>query len=171
MYFVTSNKNKLEEVRSILPDIKQLDIDLMEIQNIDSKEVVKQKLLQALEYVDEEVIVEDTSLSLECLNGLPGPFVKWFQNDLLVEISEKLGESNAEVKTIIGYAKNKEEMYFFEGSTKGTIVKPKGKLNFGWDPIFMPEGYNLTFAEMEDKNEVSMRRIALNKLKDFLYKI
>ncbi|MDD3292553.1 MAG: non-canonical purine NTP pyrophosphatase [Candidatus Pacebacteria bacterium] len=171
MYFVTSNKNKFEEVRSILPDIKQLDIDLMEIQNIDSKEVVKQKLLQALEYVDEEVIVEDTSLSLECLNGLPGPFVKWFQNDLLVEISEKLGESNAEVKTIIGYAKNKEEMYFFEGSTKGTIVKPKGKLNFGWDPIFMPEGYNLTFAEMEDKNEVSMRRIALNKLKDFLYKI
>jgi non-canonical purine NTP pyrophosphatase (RdgB/HAM1 family) len=168
MYFVTSNRNKFEEARSVLTDIEQLNIDLKEIQNIDSKEVVRQKLLQALEHVDEEVIVEDTSLFLECLSGLPGPFVKWFSNDLLVEISEKLGESNAEAKTIIGYAKNKEEMYFFEGIIKGMIVKPKGELNFGWDPIFMPEGYNLTFAEMKEKNEVSMRRIALNQLKDFL---
>ncbi len=168
MYFVTSNRNKFEEVKSVLTDIEQLNIDLIEIQNLDSKEIIKQKLLEALDCVNGEVIVEDTSLFLDCLNGLPGPFVKWFKNNTLVEISEKLGNNKAEAKTIVGYAKNKEDMYFFEGSIKGTIVKPRGSLNFGWDPIFMPEGHNLTFAEIKEKNEISMRRIAFNKLKDFL---
>jgi len=168
MYFVTSNRNKFEEVKSVLTDVEQLNIDLIEIQNLDSKEIIKQKILEALNHVKGEVIVEDTSLSLECLNGLPGPFVKWFSNDLLVEISEKLGNNKAAAKTIVGYAKNKEDMYFFEGSIKGTIVKPRGSLNFGWDPIFMPEGHNLTFAEIKEKNEISMRRIALNKLNNFI---
>ena len=105
---------------------------------------------------------------------MPGPLVKWFLktigNDGLAGIAEKLGSSRAEAKTIIGYAKNHEEIYFFEGVIKGQIVKPRGESDFGWDPIFLPDGHEKTFAEMgrEEKNKISMRREALNKLSEFL---
>ena len=72
IYFITGNKNKFEEVRAILPNIKQIEINLPEIQDIDPKKVIKEKLLQALNHKKAEFIVEDTSLYLECLNGLPG---------------------------------------------------------------------------------------------------
>ena len=61
-------------------------------------------------------------------------------------------------------------IYFFEGSIKGTIISPIGKSGFSWDPIFQPDGFSKSFAELtqEEKNEISMRRIALNKLKEFM---
>lgn len=174
IYFITGNKDKFEEVKSILSDVEQLDIDLPEIQEIDAREIIKQKLLEALNHKEGEFIVEDTSLYFDCLKGLPGPLIKWFLktigNDGLAEIVEKLGNNKAEAKTIIGYAKNHEEIYFFEGVIKGKIVNPRGESGFGWDKIFLPDGYEKTFAEMnqEEKNEISMRRNALNKLSSFL---
>jgi len=175
-YFITGNKNKFEEVQAILNDIEQLDIDLPEIQDIDAKEIIKSKLLEALQHTKGEFIIEDTSLYLHCLNGLPGPLIKWFLktvgNKGLFKIAQGFGEYAAEAKTIVGYAKSHEEIYFFEGSIKGMIVSPKGNTHFGWDPIFQPEGYSQTFAEMskEEKNKISMRRIALDHLKDFMAK-
>jgi len=174
LYFITGNKNKFAEVSAILPGVKQLDIDLPEIQDIDAKEIIKAKLLEALNYKQAAFIVEDTSLYFDCLNGLPGPLIKWFMNTLgnkgLFNIVEKLGNNKAEAKTIIGYAKSPDEIYYFEGSIKGRIVSPKGKSGFGWDPIFQPEGNSKSFAEFsqKEKNEISMRRIALNKLKGFI---
>ena len=174
LYFITGNKNKFSEVKAIIPNVEQLDIDLPEIQDIDAKKIIRAKLLEALNYKQAEFIVEDTSLYLECLNGLPGPLIKWFMktigNDGLFNIAEKLGNNKAEAKTIIGYAKNPKEIYYFEGSVKGKIVSPRGKSGFGWDPIFQPEGFSKSFAELtpEEKNKISMRRIALSKLKEFL---
>ncbi|MCX6811161.1 MAG: non-canonical purine NTP pyrophosphatase, partial [Candidatus Berkelbacteria bacterium] len=152
-------------------DLNQFEIDLPEIQNIDPKIIIKAKLLEALKHKKGEFIVEDTSLYLDCLNGLPGPLIKWFLetigNQGLYKIAKKLNNFRAEAKTVIGYAKNKKEIKFFEGIVKGRIVSPKGKQGFGWDPIFKPKGFDKTFAEMptEEKNKISMRRIALNKLK------
>ncbi len=174
LYFITGNKNKFAEVSAILPNVEQLDIDLPEIQDIDAKEIIKAKLLEALNHKQAEFIVEDTSLYFDCLNGLPGPLIKWFMktigNDGLFNIVEKLRNMKAEAKTIIGYAKNSDELHYFEGSIKGIIVSPKGKSSFGWDPIFQPDGFSKSFAELtqEEKNEISMRRIALNKLKKFI---
>ncbi|MFQ5620216.1 MAG: RdgB/HAM1 family non-canonical purine NTP pyrophosphatase [Candidatus Nanoarchaeia archaeon] len=174
LYFITGNKNKFEEVKAILPQVEQIDIDLPEIQEIDPKEIIKAKLIESLNHKDAEFIVEDTSLYFNCLNGMPGPLIKWFMktigNEGLTNLAEKLENNNGEAKTIIGYAKNKDEIYFFEGAVKGTIVKPDGDQGFGWDPIFKPEGHDKTFAEMnrEEKNELSMRRMALNKLKEFM---
>jgi len=174
LYFITGNKNKFAEVSSILPNVKQFDIDLPEIQDIDAKEIIKVKLLEALNYKKAEFIIEDTSLYLDCLNGLPGPLIKWFMktigNEGLFNIAEKLGNTKAEAKTIIGYTKKANEIYYFEGSIKGIIVSPKGTSGFGWDPIFQPEGFSKSFAEMtlEEKNRISMRRIALNKLIEFI---
>jgi len=174
LYFITGNKNKLAEVKSILPDVEQLDIDLPEIQSIDAKEIITAKLLEALKHQKSEFIVEDTSLYFDCLNGLPGPLIKWFMktigNEGLFNLVEKLGNNRAEAKTMIGYAKSKDNIQFFEGSIKGKIVKATGKTDFGWDPIFQPDGHDKSFQQMskDEKNSISMRRIALNKLKDYL---
>lgn len=171
LFFITGNKNKFEEARSIISDLNQFEIDLPEIQNIDPRIIIKAKLLEAFNHRKGEFIVEDTSLYLDCLNGLPGPLIKWFLetigNNGLYNIAKKLNNFNAEAKTVIGYAKNKKEIKFFEGIVKGRIVSPKGKQGFGWDPIFKPKSFDKTFAEMptEEKNKISMRRIALNKLK------
>jgi len=174
LYFITGNKNKFSEVNAIIPNVEQLDIDLPEIQSIDAKEIIKAKLLEALNHKQDEFIVEDTSLYFDCLNDLPGPLIKWFMktigNEGLFNIVEKLGNNKAEAKTIIGYAKSLDEIYYFEGSIKGSIVSPVGRFGFGWDPIFKPDGFSKSFAELteEEKNEISMRRTALNKLKEFM---
>ncbi|MBI4147936.1 non-canonical purine NTP pyrophosphatase [Candidatus Woesearchaeota archaeon] len=172
---MTGNKNKFEEIKLLLPEIEHLDVDLPEIQALDAKHIITTKLLEALTRTKGEFIVEDTSLYLECLQGLPGPLIKWFLETLgpqgLVQLTEKLGTDKAEAKTLIGYARSAKEMYYFEGSIKGRIVQPRGT-RFGWDPIFQPEGQHKTFAEMskEEKNTMSHRRRALDKLKEFLHK-
>lgn len=176
LYFITGNRNKFDEVKAILGEVEQLDFDLSEIQDIDARNIVRAKLLEALNHKDGECIVEDTSLHFDCLKGLPGPLIKWFLktigNEGLAELAKKLGDNRAEAKTIIGYAKNRDEIEFFEGTIPGRIVAPAGVSAFGWDPIFLPDGYDKTFAEMttEEKNCVSMRKIAVEKLKNFLTK-
>ncbi len=176
LYFITGNKNKFEEVKKILPNVSQLDIDLPEIQDIDAQAIIKAKLEEAFNHAEGEFIVEDTSLYLDCLNGLPGPLIKWFLqamgNEGLVDMVEKLRNDNAVARTIVGYAKGRDKIEFFEGVVEGKIVSPKATTGFGWDPIFLPDSHEKTFAEMtmEEKNEVSMRRIALDKLKVFLEK-
>lgn len=174
LYFITGNKNKFEEIKSVLPDILQLDMDLPEIQDVDAKKIIEAKLKEALNHKNGEFIVEDTSLYLDCLGGLPGPFIKWFLQIMgragIAEMAEKLGNNKAQAKTIIGYAKNHEEIYFFEGSISGSIVRPKGESGFGWDPILVPDGFSKTFAEMDEDEgrSLKMRRIAALKLKEFL---
>lgn len=176
LYFITGNKNKFDEVKTILGNVEQLDIDLPEIQEIDAKNIIRAKLLEALNHKEGKFIVEDTSLYLDCLKGLPGPLIKWFLktigNDGLANLAEKLGNNKAEAKTIIGYAKNRDEIEFFEGSISGKVVAQTGSSGFGWDPIFQPNGFDKTFAEMTsgEKNKVSMRKIAVEKLKEFLTK-
>jgi non-canonical purine NTP pyrophosphatase (RdgB/HAM1 family) len=175
IYFITGNKKKFEEVKAIIPDMEQLDIDLPEIQEIDAHEIIKAKLHEAFNHKLGEFIVEDTSLYLECLNGLPGPLIKWFLktvgNDGLAALAEKLENKKAVAKTIIGYAKSRDEIHFFEGVLNGSVVKSESESQFGWDPIFLPEGSEKVFGDMsqEEKNQISMRAIATNKLKEFLF--
>ncbi len=176
IYFITGNKNKFTEIKTILPHVQQLDIDLPEIQEIDAKKIIKAKLQEALKHKQAEFIIEDTSLYFDCLNGLPGPLIKWFMqtigNEGLFNLTKKLKNNQARAKTIIGYAKNPNNIYYFEGSIRGTIVSPIGKSGFGWDPIFQPKGYDKTLAEMNinKKNKISMRKIALTKLQKFIEK-
>jgi len=176
LYFITGNKNKFEEVAAILPEVEQLDIDLPEIQEIDPHEIIKAKLQEAFKHTSGEFIVEDTSLYFDCLNGLPGPLIKWFMKTIgnkgLSDIAEKLANGKAQAKTMIGYAKEKDDIHFFEGVVEGKIVQPQVASGFGWDPIFLPDGHTKTFAEMDktEKNEISMRRMALDKLREFLDK-
>ena len=122
------------------------------------------------------IIVEDNGLYIESLNGLPGPLIKWFMksldNDGLYKITESFDNKKAEAKVIIGVSFEDGKVDFFDGSIEGTIVSPRGENGFGWDKIFMPNGFDKTFAEMkpEEKNEISMRKVAFQKLKDYLNK-
>lgn len=78
LLFITGNKGKFEEVKAALSFVEQFNVDLPEIQEIDSRKIIKFKLLEALRHKNAGFIVEDTSLHLDCLNGLPGPLIRWF---------------------------------------------------------------------------------------------
>lgn len=170
IYFITGNEKKFMEMKAILPEIERLDIDLPEIQDLDPHAIIRAKLEEALRHHNGEFIVEDTSVSMECLNGLPGPFIKWFLQTVgargLADLTEKFGNERATVTIIIGYAKSAEDIRFFEGMVHGRIVSPRGERGFGWDPIFQPDGSDQTYAEMgpDEKSKISPRRIALDQL-------
>jgi non-canonical purine NTP pyrophosphatase (RdgB/HAM1 family) len=174
LYFITGNQGKFREAKAILPELKQIDIDLSEIQSIDPKEIISNKLKEAFKHQDGEFVIEDTSLYLDCLNGLPGPLIKWFMktigNEGLYKITKKFGNYRAKAKTVIGYARDSGNIYFFEGEIEGKIVSPRGKYGFGWDPIFEVNKLGKTFAELtiDEKNKISMRKKAFEELKFFL---
>lgn len=174
--FISGNKGKIREIQSIIPNVQSVDIDLPEIQSLSAQEIIEDKLRNAQLHREGNFIVEDTSLYINGLNDLPGPFIKWFLKTLglegLSKLAKTMGDGTALAKTIIGYSKDKENIYFFEGEVKGRIVDPRTDSDFGWDPIFVPDGYDKAFSEMteEEKNKISMRMIAASKLKDFLEK-
>ncbi len=171
LYFITGNKGKFEEVKQIIPQVEMLDIDLPEMQEVDAKKIIEAKLHAAFDHHDGEFLVEDTSLYYDSMNGLPGPLVKWFLktigNEGLYTLAKNMEATKATAKAIIGYAKDKHTISFYEGEQKGTIVPPRGEGGFGWDSVFQPEGYTKTFAEMtqEEKSSVSMRKLATLQLK------
>ena len=174
LYFITGSKNKVAEVQSVLPQIEQLEIDLQEIQELDPHKIIAAKLSEARQHHhDGSFMVEDTSLYFEGMNGLPGPFIKWFLSALgsekLAELAQFYG-GKATAKTLIGYADETGTVKFFEGEITGTIVAPRTPILFGWDEIFIPEGYDKTFGELgvEIKNTMSMRIQAARKLKEYL---
>jgi inosine triphosphate pyrophosphatase len=174
LFFITGNQGKLAEAKSIIPNIEGLDIELPEIQGVDAHNIIEAKLKAAFEHKSGEFVVEDTSLYYEGLNGLPGPLVKWFLEtvgpDGLYKFAKGFNAYKATAKTIVGYAKDPNNIQFFEGNTEGQVVEPRGEQGFGFDPVFQPDGYNQTFAEMgrDEKNKISMRRLAFGQLKNYL---
>jgi len=174
LYFVTSSKNKVKEAKSILGfEVNKIPLDIDEIQALEVEEVVKDKARKAFEQVKKPVIVEDTGFYIEAWQGFPGALVKWILKTLDNEgLCRAFQEKNRAVvaKTSICLYNGKEAKVF-TGKIKGRIPeRPKGKSSFGWDPIFQPEGYKKTFAEMtrEEKNSISMRKRALSKMKEFI---
>ena len=174
LVFITGNKGKFEEASKIIPDLEQKDIDLVEIQSVDSNEIISLKLEEAKKYVSGNIVVEDGSLCIGALKGLPGPMAKWFLNilgnDGFYEMVKNYEDKSATTKVVLGVSFENRTTQFFEGSISGTIVAPRGENGFGFDQIFLPDGFDKTFAEMtmEEKNEISMRKIAFQKLKDYL---
>lgn len=173
--FITGNNNKFAEVKLVIPEIQQLDIDLPEIQELDPKKIIENKLLHAQQFHKGEYIVEDVSLNLECFDyKLPGPLIKWFLHSIgnqgIADMVGKMGKDGVDATEIIGHISDTGQITYFDGSVKGRIVQPKGDSAFGWSPIFLPNGYNKTFGEMtpQERTEISMRGIAARKLKEFL---
>jgi non-canonical purine NTP pyrophosphatase (RdgB/HAM1 family) len=174
MILITGNENKAREFEEILGfKINYRSLDLEEIQGVDVEEVSEYKVRKAYEIVKEPVVVEDIGLFFNELNGLPGALIKWFEKRLsynqICDIIRKDRRSVAKICISYFDGKNLEQ---FVGEVQGEIaLSPRGENGFGWDKIFIPNGFDKTFAEMNtsEKHSISMRKIALDKLKEKLY--
>ncbi len=170
MILVTGNKNKIKEFEHILGfQIENINLELEEIQSIDVEEVARHKARDAYNILKKPVIVEDTGIYFEELNGLPGALIKFFVKNLSLEKMCSLIKENRKAKAIacIVFFDGEKEI-IAKGETKGSIaLKPKGNNGFGWDPIFIPEGYDKTFAELtsEEKQSKFMRQEAIAELR------
>ncbi|XP_028164663.1 inosine triphosphate pyrophosphatase [Ostrinia furnacalis] len=178
--FVTGNAKKLEELRAILGNSFPLEIishkvDLPELQG-DIEEVSIKKCQEAARRLKKPVLIEDTSLCFNALNGLPGPYIKWFLDKIKPEGLSKMltGWEDKSAKAVCTFAYcegscEDSDVILFQGITKGQIVEPRGTRDFGWDCVFQPEGYTKTYAELpkEEKNTISHRYKALDKLRKY----
>ena len=181
--FVSGNKNKLRELSDIFQkhikdvEIKQLDIDLPELQGL-PEDIVRGKLKLALEKAKNlkgPVLVEDTSVCFNAYGGLPGAYIKYFLKAIKPEGLYKMAcafkDHSAYAQSIYGLQKNaKTEPQLFIGKTDGEIVSPRGDNNFGWDPCFQPKNYKQTYAEMEEdkKNKISHRGKSTKAMIDWI---
>lgn len=184
--FATHNENKLFEVKKILPT----NMELLSLNNInileeipEEKNTLEGNAEQKAEFVYQKlkknVFADDTGLEVEALGMLPGVFSARYAGEekkpdanrkKLLKALENETNRKAQFRTIICLIINNKK-YFFEGKVEGEILKKEqGEKGFGYDPIFMPKGYNMSFAQMpiEVKNKISHRAKAVQKLISFL---
>ena len=187
LIFASNNEHKIREIKSILGNAFTLQSlsDLNITEDIPEEEpLLEGNALAKARYVHNitgmNVFADDTGLEIEALNGLPGVHSARFAGENkdpsanIEKVFLMLGKNEnrkARFRTVIALILENEE-YLFEGIVEGTIITEKrGKEGFGYDPVFVPEGNNKTFAQMElsEKNTVSHRARAFDKLKEFLY--
>lgn len=172
---VTGNKNKLREFKSILgEDLENVKIDLEEIQSLDLKEICEYKAKQAYCVLQKPVLVEDTGFFIDELNGLPGPFIKFFEerlgNGAAIKLIGKSENRGARQECCVSYYDG-NKMISVIGICLGTLASEmQNGEGFGFDFCFIPEGYNKTFSQLglEEKNKISARKKAIEKLKEEL---
>lgn len=183
--FATHNKNKLEEVKKMLPNVELLSLtDIKCFEEIpETSDTLKGNSILKANHVTEKYgffcFADDTGLEVSILNGAPGVYSARYAGEennseanmekLLNNLVDK-SDRNAHFKTVITLNIDGKQ-YFFDGVCKGQILKEKkGAKGFGYDPIFQPDGYQESFAEMsmEEKGKISHRGLAVQKLIDFL---
>ena len=186
LIFATHNQNKVEEITAILPPV----IEIKSLRDINFKNEISEtsETLQGNALIKARTIfnqfkrncfADDTGLEVEVLNGDPGVLSARYagnQNiaiDNIKKLLRKLKNHDnrkAQFRTVIALIYDRNE-YFFEGIIKGKIItEAKGNNGFGYDPIFQPENYFLSFAQLdkEEKNKISHRAKAFRKLINFL---
>jgi XTP/dITP diphosphohydrolase len=188
LLFATNNRHKIHEIKEILDE----SIHVLSLEDVgfngdipEEQDTLEENALQKAEYVYNlygiDCFADDTGLEIEALNGRPGVYSARYagslkdpeenMNKVLKELEGKDNRS-ARFKTVISLIYNNNK-YVFEGIVKGKILHDKrGEEGFGYDPIFQPDGYNQTFAEMplNIKNKISHRSRAIRKLAIFLSK-
>ena len=171
--FVTSNADKLREATDILgfslDQVSSLKID--EIQTDDINKIVIHKAKKSDDIIKLPVLVEDSGLLFTAWNGLPGPFIKWFETSVgchgLLKMMEGFENRKALAVCFVAIFDGKE-LIIGKGEVHGEIASSiRGENGFGWDVIFIPECYEKTYAEMvsSEKNLISHRRLAFEDLK------
>jgi XTP/dITP diphosphohydrolase len=172
--FITSNENKVRQARAILNrPLSSRNLEIPEIQSLDIEEVIVKKAQEAYLKTKEPVLVEDTGLYINSLNGFPGALVKWvlaaIKNEGICNLL-KGPDRSAYAKTGVCIYDGDSPKTFY-GRVDGIIVdKPRGTMGFGWAPIFQPNGHATTYGEMteKEKNRISMRAKAFTELKNYL---
>jgi XTP/dITP diphosphohydrolase len=194
LIFATQNKHKIEEINAVLQTnmVEQQNpiwniIGLAEINCIDdipeTSDTLEGNALQKALYISEgfghDCFADDTGLEVDALDGRPGVYSARYAgsqrsfddniNKVLDELKD-VKNRTARFRTVIALVLDSDH-YFFEGKIEGHIIhERRGSSGFGYDPVFVPQGYDKTFAEMtlEEKNIISHRALAVKKLIDFL---
>lgn len=189
LVFATHNSNKAKEIQSLLPDDFQI-LTLTQINCIDeipeTSETLEGNSLLKAQFINDHFnlncFADDTGLEIDALNGRPGVYSaryageeKSAEANMNLVLSELQNESNrkAQFRTVITLILN-DKTYIFEGIVKGKMsTEKRGTEGFGYDPIFIPEGQEKTFAEMTlaEKNQQSHRARAFEKMIEFLKKV
>jgi XTP/dITP diphosphohydrolase len=183
--FATNNPKKITEIKSKLTHINIITLNEYNINEDipETSNTLEGNASQKANYIKTkyniDCFADDTGLEIEALNGEPGVYSARYaggdrdanknMNKVLTLLANKTNR-NAQFKTVISLVLNGKET-LFTGTVKGTITETKhGDHGFGYDPIFIPEGYTKTFAEMglEEKNKISHRALAVEKLVHFL---
>ncbi len=187
LVFATNNAHKLEEISAILGD----KVEILSLKDIhcqvdipETADTLEGNSLLKAQYIREhygmDCFADDTGLEVEALNGAPGVYSARYAGGeghnseanmkrLLKELEEKENRK-ARFRTVIALILN-GEVHQFEGTVEGHILREKrGSSGFGYDPVFVPEGYTESFAELgeEIKNQISHRARAVQKLAEFL---
>ena len=184
--FATNNNHKLTEIRKITEGKIEI-LSLSDINCFDEIEetgiTLEENALIKARYIKEkfgyDCFADDTGLEVESLNGEPGVYSSRYAGDdcnpehnmkKILYMLQGEENRNAQFRTVIAAIINNEE-HLFEGVVKGKITKEKqGSNGFGYDPIFMPDGYSQTFGELSSqvKNGISHRAVAMDKFIGFL---
>ena len=153
---VTGNANKRREAERIVGHrLETVEIDLPEIQSGDLIEVLRFKAESAWQRLERPVVVEETGLELACMNGFPGPLVKWMLEAVgdegIAQVAIRAGDPGVVARCALMLLDGDREV-IAEGSTAGRLVlPPRGEGGFGWDPVFEPDGLERTYAELGDE--------------------
>ena len=183
LYFITSNKGKLHEAQTELEalgyDVIQKNIGYPEIQADHLEDVARFGVDHVHQQVDHPFILEDAGLFIDALEGFPGVYSSYVYFtiglDGILRLLKRMDTTKrtATFKSVFAYGDPSGTMELFIGSCNGRITtEKKGTHGFGYDPIFIPDDENMTFAEMDTKkkNSFSHRGKSLEKLKIFLTK-
>lgn len=189
LVFATNNKHKLNEIQKLAGDNFEI-LNLSDINCTDEipedEDTLQGNSLAKAQYIfgryNADCFADDTGLEIKSLGGRPGvksaryagPECNADNNidKVLIELTD-VSDRSARFRTVISLI-IKGKVYFFEGIVQGQIIESRrGRSGFGYDPIFLPDGYDQTFAEMDLdlKNEISHRGVATRRLIDFLKQI
>lgn len=172
--FVTGNQSKADYLaRYLALDIQHVKLDLIEIQSLSATDVASHKAIQAFEILNQPVLVDDTSLEFSAFGRFPGTLIKFMYEEAGAEtICRSLDNLSrrATRKVAMVYYDGKTTRTF-EASSEGTISDhPSGTNGFGWDDIFIPDGYSITRAQMNESDYKAsyLRNELFDQLKQFL---
>jgi XTP/dITP diphosphohydrolase len=182
----THNKHKLSEIRPLIPNkFRLLSLDDAGIFDDipETADTLDGNALQKAQFVYDRIqkncFADDTGLEVEALDGRPGVYSARYagegcsyadNNIKLLNELKGFENRNACFRTVICLIRDGKQ-YYFEGRVEGKIITElRGQQGFGYDPVFIPDGHSLTYAEMgfEEKNSISHRALAVKKLKEFL---
>lgn len=186
LVFASNNRHKIDEIQNLLPSSIQI-LSLKEIGCLEeipeTASTIEGNAILKANYVTQkygyDCFADDSGLEIKYLNGAPGVHSARFAGehkndqdniDKVLTVLQNVQDRNARFKTVIALNLNKEQ-HLFTGTIEGTIISSqKGNQGFGYDPIFQPNSYDITFAEMNqiEKSAISHRGQAVAKLLAFL---
>lgn len=171
---VTSNTNKAREVAEFFGgflNVTHVPLEIPELRSDDVEVISRQKAQYAYDHLLTPLIVDDTSFSIDALNGFPGPYAAYVLHSIgntgILKLMKDEEDRNAHFTTVIAYA-DEYGIRHFSGTIHGRIITvPRGSGGFGYDPIFEVDEKTLAELPLEEKSKISHRALALTAFRDW----